>query len=296
MKTSPALHSLAHPLAVFATVTLLLNALVFQPLWPNWLTGKLSDLVWMVLAPLLLAAALSPLGFGRAVRAFSLVTVGLTLVALKTSAPLNAAVLQFFASYGFPLKLALDASDVIVVPGLLIAWQIWEQTPRPARLMWAHTAALSLAALALLADSAAPRPPAFDCVEEEPEGSLIARRSYISYAYFSGEERNSTYFVSEDGGRTWAEKPNQDDEQFFCTLKTQSAIGLGEDARDFFAVAGQGVYVSTDAGQTLTREKELTAIYDLEAHRSTNNLIVAAEDLWVRTPDGEWTLVLKGSE
>ncbi|MBL8045802.1 MAG: hypothetical protein JNL09_04630 [Anaerolineales bacterium] len=296
MKTSPALHSFTHPMALFATVTLLLNALVFQPLWPNWLTGKLSDLAWMVLAPLLLAAELAPLGFGRAVRVFSLVAVGLTLVAAKSIAPLNAAVLQFFASFGFPLKLALDASDLIVLPGLLIPWHIWEYTPRPARITWAHSAALSFAVLALLADSPAPRPPAFDCIEEEPEGSLIARRSYISYAYFSGEQRESTYFVSEDGGRTWAENPNQDDEKFYCTIKTQSAIGLDEDARDFFAVAGQGVYVSADAGQTLTREKELPTIYDLEAHWSTNTLIVAAEDLWVRMPDGEWTLALKGSE
>lgn len=126
MKSSPALHSLTHPIAVLAAVMLWLNALVFQPLWPNWLTGKLSDLAWMVLAPLLLAAALAPLGFGRAVRAFSLMAVGLTLVAVKNLAPLNAAVLQLFASFGFPLKLALDASDVIVLPGLLLAWHIWE--------------------------------------------------------------------------------------------------------------------------------------------------------------------------
>lgn len=283
-------------MALLATVTLLLNALVFQPLWPNWLTGKLSDLAWMVLAPLLLAAGLAPLGLGRVVRAFSLMTVGLTFVAVKTIGPLNAAVLQLFASFGFPLKLALDASDVIVLPGLFITWHIWKQTPRPATLTWTHAAALSLAVLALLADSPAPRAPAFDCIEEEPEGSLIARRSYISYAYFSGEQRTSTYFVSEDGGQSWAEKSNQDDEQFFCTLKTQSSIGLDEEARDFFVVAGQGVYISTDAGQTLTREKELPTIYDLEAHRSTNNLIVAAEDLWVRTPNGEWTMALKGSE
>lgn len=296
MKSSPALTSLTHPLAVMAALMLLANALIFQPLWPNWLTGKLSDLAWMVLAPLLLAAVLAPLGFSRAVRVFSLVAVGLTLVAVKTIAPLNAAVLQLFASFGWPLKLALDVSDLIVLPGLLIAWHIWEQTLHPPTLNWAHVAALSLAVLALLADSPAPRPPAFDCIEEEPEGSLIARRSSISYAYFSGEQRASTYFVSEDGGLTWAENAIQDDEKFYCTPQMQGSIRVEDANQSFFAIAGQGVYVSMDEGKTLTRELELTSIYDLHAHRGTENVIVAAEDLWVRTPDGEWMMMLKGSE
>ena len=52
--------ALIHPVTVGALVVLLLNDLVFKSVWPgSWVTGKLSDLAWVVFASPLLAFLLS---------------------------------------------------------------------------------------------------------------------------------------------------------------------------------------------------------------------------------------------
>ena len=52
--------ALVHPATVAALVVLLLNDLVFKSVWPDsWVTGKLSDLAWVVFALPLLAFLLS---------------------------------------------------------------------------------------------------------------------------------------------------------------------------------------------------------------------------------------------
>ena len=52
--------ALTHPATVAALVTLLLNDVVFKAMWPDaWVTGKLSDLAWVVFALPLLAFLLS---------------------------------------------------------------------------------------------------------------------------------------------------------------------------------------------------------------------------------------------
>ena len=56
LKTGP-----AHPLALAAVALLLLNDHVLKATFHNALTGKLSDVAWMVVCPVLLAALLSHL-------------------------------------------------------------------------------------------------------------------------------------------------------------------------------------------------------------------------------------------
>ena len=52
--------ALTHPLTIGALLTLLLNDLALKSLWPDhWVTGKLSDLAWVVFSPPLLAFLLS---------------------------------------------------------------------------------------------------------------------------------------------------------------------------------------------------------------------------------------------
>ena len=52
--------ALTHPATVTALGVLLLNDLLFKALWPHsWLTGKLSDVAWLVFALPLLAFLLS---------------------------------------------------------------------------------------------------------------------------------------------------------------------------------------------------------------------------------------------
>ena len=52
--------ALTHPVTVAALGVLLLNDLLFKAIWPHsWLTGKLSDLAWLIFALPLLAFLLS---------------------------------------------------------------------------------------------------------------------------------------------------------------------------------------------------------------------------------------------
>ena len=52
--------ALLHPATVAAVALLLLNDLAFKSMWPgSWVTGKLSDLAWVVFASPLLAFFLS---------------------------------------------------------------------------------------------------------------------------------------------------------------------------------------------------------------------------------------------
>ncbi len=83
--TVHALRALAHPLAVGSLVLLALNDHVLKQAWPGWVTGKLSDVAGLVVAPLVLAL---PLGWLR-VRRPELLAVLLTgagFTAVKTTA------------------------------------------------------------------------------------------------------------------------------------------------------------------------------------------------------------------
>ena len=63
--TAHELRALAHPLAVGSLVLLALNDHVLKQAWPGWVTGKLSDLAGLVVAPLVLAVALAVTGVRR---------------------------------------------------------------------------------------------------------------------------------------------------------------------------------------------------------------------------------------
>ena len=76
--------ALTHPVTVSAVVVLLLNDALFKSLWPDsWVTGKLSDLAWVVFASPLLAFVLS-LFLGRSVfgRRAAIITAYVGLPAL----------------------------------------------------------------------------------------------------------------------------------------------------------------------------------------------------------------------
>ena len=51
MRSAVFLHWVAHPLTVGATAVLLLNDHVFKQAWPGLVTGKLSDVAGLVVAP-----------------------------------------------------------------------------------------------------------------------------------------------------------------------------------------------------------------------------------------------------
>ena len=66
-RTGTSLRALASPVAVVSLVLLVLNDHLLKQAWPGAVTGKLSDVAGLVVAPLLLTVGLAAVGVrGRA--------------------------------------------------------------------------------------------------------------------------------------------------------------------------------------------------------------------------------------
>ena len=137
---------LLHPVALVALLVLLVNDHVLKAAWPGALTGKLSDIAGLVLAPLVLQAAWEvgawTVGgrWGPSVRALLVAAaiVGIGFVAVKTLEPaadvyrigLGALQWPFAAMLAVvgsgtlpdfrPVAFVADPTDLIVLPALLI--------------------------------------------------------------------------------------------------------------------------------------------------------------------------------
>lgn len=124
---SPALH----PGGLLATVVLATNDWLLKPsALDAAVTGKLSDVAGMIIAPLWLATALSWVTtLNRRVVAFSIASVVVMFVAIKTSLPAARAmesalaIATKLAGLATP-RIVVDASDLIALPAVLIAWWI----------------------------------------------------------------------------------------------------------------------------------------------------------------------------
>lgn len=295
---SRALNSLAHPASIGAALVLLVNALVLQRSWPSWWTGKLGDLAWLVFCPFLVAAALAPfvpLRPGRMGILATLVT-GIGFVLAKTWPPLNLAVHQLAAGLGVALKLQLDPSDLLALPGLLAAWAIWNR-PRPRTPAKAIRAgAVALVGMAMIADSPAPVFYGVTCLVER-DGVVYAYSEASSPGgYFGGQAENhwDGVYSSGDGGASWDFSPlasrDERTQEFECRQATWPLDDPQDSEVQLYLVLGQGVYASGDGGQTLRLEQSLTEVHGAVVHRPTGNVIVAAgqQGVYVRTVGGAW--------
>lgn len=286
-----ALAALAHPLSLLAAAGLLFNSQLAQARWPGFWTGKLSDLAWMVLAPLLAAAGLAALAGRRwpltahRLEALALGGVGVVFVLVKTAAPVNTAVHTWANALGLTLKLALDPTDLLVLPGLWLAQWIWRRPITPRAHRWRGPAA-ALAALALLADSPAPQPPRFDCL---PSTHIVIAHQ-TNTGYFTGSTATATAYRTQDGGLTWEANPAYAADDADCTAP---AFPLPVGEASLYHVPGMGLYLSEDGGRTLHLERALPEVYGARVDAATRHLIVAAgATVEVRLPDGEWRTVL----
>ena len=107
--------ALAHPITWGAAAVLALNDHVLKQAWPGFVTGKLSDVAWLILAPVVLA----PLLGGRRLLAWSICAV--FFVVLQLWPPLGA---LFSATH------VADAADLITLPALAVPWLIWRDRPK----------------------------------------------------------------------------------------------------------------------------------------------------------------------
>ncbi len=116
--------ALVHPAWLAALAVLAVNDHVLKGagLLPGALTGKLSDLAGMMVAPALLASLLA-VRSRRALLGCHL-AVGAVFAAIQLSAPAAHAVEAATAWAGFAWIIIMDPTDLLALPVLLVSWRV----------------------------------------------------------------------------------------------------------------------------------------------------------------------------
>ncbi|MET9225733.1 hypothetical protein [Lentzea sp. NPDC003310] len=192
MRAGVLLRWVAHPLTVAATAVLLLNDHVFKQAWPGFVTGKLSDVAGLVVAPALLGLLLGVVRGGAAV-AVLLTGAGFTWVKLTaTGADVASAA---WSVVNGPSVVLADPTDLVALPALGLAWFAWRRAaaaPTPPDHL-VHRARVVLAVpFAVLAVAATSAPgdtiPSVDAIDISGDQVVIAAyRQYYSSGSGTGE-------------------------------------------------------------------------------------------------------------
>ena len=115
------LRALASPVSVVGLQVLVLNDHVLKQAWPGVVTGKLSDVAGLVVAPLLLTVGLAAVGLRRPCTwACALTAAGFTAVKVSTAAA--AVVGGWWSLTGFPTVMRADPTDLLALPAVPLAW------------------------------------------------------------------------------------------------------------------------------------------------------------------------------
>ena len=270
--TARSLSRLTHPFVLLSLGLILLNALVFQPFSPSWVTGKLADLAWMIVLPVATASLLGFLWPNSEKSNFWVATIAIAagFSLIKTlPAVNNFARNVFFELFHVPLKLTLDPSDLLALIGILLAAWIWFHRWQINRRIW-RFAPLILLAMAGLADAVDPGYDQIDCLALDGE-AIIAFTPERSLAYF-GDATERKAYLSRDNGRTWEDLGtfSLDEEGEAGSAQGINVAALIRECRpwnqqvlveapvnprvQYMIVSDQGVYRSFDGGETLIRE------------------------------------------
>jgi hypothetical protein len=155
---------LGHPVWWGALALLLVNddLLKGRGVVPGWLTGKLSDVAFLIVAPVVFAALIPRRAPGR--RTFAVTSVVALFVAADLSRAVSDAVVALAAGVGLTWRLWPDPTDLVAVAVLPITIWLLRRPPRPADTSPAarggriqrERAGIVLGALACIATSAPP--------------------------------------------------------------------------------------------------------------------------------------------
>jgi hypothetical protein len=157
---------LRHPLWWAALAVLLVNdnLLKGRALAPGWLTGKLSDFAFLIVAPVLLASLLPVALRGR--RQIALAAVVGVYVMADLSSTASAAIVAAAARVGLSWRLWPDVTDLLALAVLPLTWRLLRPPPAPSTATRApgpprprpllESLAVALGAFACMATSQAP--------------------------------------------------------------------------------------------------------------------------------------------
>ena len=156
-RAGTSLRALASPVSVVSLVVLVLNDHLLKQAWPGVVTGKLSDVAGLVVAPLLLTVGLTAIGVRRPCAwACGLTAVGFT--AVKVSPAAAAAVSGWWSLTGFPTVMRADPTDLLALPAVSVAWLVHRRVARQRPVEWRRVVAtasgLALVPLGVVATAA----------------------------------------------------------------------------------------------------------------------------------------------
>ncbi|MFD0277887.1 hypothetical protein ACFVHB_28820 [Kitasatospora sp. NPDC127111] len=147
-----------HPGTLVAVLVLLFNDRAGKRIWPGTLVaGKLSDLAWMLVAPVVVAFLLTPLLRLRGDRP-ALVGLGVTAVTFTVakSGPAGGELAsRIWSASGVPSRIEGDPTDLVALPLLAVSWWLWTRARAAHRpWQWLAVAGVPLAVAAMVATSA----------------------------------------------------------------------------------------------------------------------------------------------
>ncbi|MFD6612517.1 hypothetical protein ACFWD1_26955 [Micromonospora chalcea] len=128
-----ALAWLGHPVTVLALVVLVLNDHVLKAARPGLVTGKLSDVAGLVLAPPLVAVLVTlvvPRLRSRVVVGLALGSVGVGFAAVKASGYAAAVASELWSAASGPSLVRADLTDLLTMPALAVAAWVWGRARR----------------------------------------------------------------------------------------------------------------------------------------------------------------------
>ncbi|BCY14948.1 hypothetical protein [Actinoplanes sp. L3-i22] len=197
---------LGHPSTVAALLLLIVNDHLLKAAFPGWVTGKLSDLAGLVLAPPLLAALavlVVPRLPARPAGHAAILTVAAAFATTKAWA-YGAELATAAWSLITPSLVRADPTDLLALPALAVcAWSLRRAGRAPARVGTRRFRALRVGvllplALAGVAATSATRPAR--AVQVVTDGDAV----YVSTVEWSD---SAVWAVSHDDGRTWRPVP-----------------------------------------------------------------------------------------